>query len=314
MKNLLHIEDALFINGIFNEDISDILNLTNCDITLKWDGNPVVFVGLDKQNKMFVGLKSITSNVLCYTYDDILHYFEQEDLRMKLANLLADVYIDIEPVSGIYQVVVSELIASGNLVYNNDDTFSATPNYITYTIPNSFMTDSDVVIVPHTYMEGTNLRKLKVSDVYVGDSLSGVTNLPIKVKEIYKPKHDIHIDFKHIQLKPSWWNIYKSYVVSCYKNDHIINVSGLLGFAKVTKPFEMYICQNMQQWQNIIDTYKQIALYKNDLICYINARVETFTEDDNHEGYVIQYKNDKFKLVDRFTFSTKIYRDMNNGR
>lgn len=314
MKNLPHIEDALFINGLFNNDLSDVLNLTDCNLTLKWDGNPVVFVGLDKINRQFVGLKSITSNVLCYTYDDILHYFDQPDLHMKLGTLLSSVSLNIEPVVGVYQVIAGELIASGNLVYNNDDTVSAKPNYIVYNIPNDYMQDSDVIVVPHTYLQGTNLRKLEVVDVDVIDSLSGVTCLPIKLKEIIKPKHNIYIDFSHVQLKPSWWNIFKSYVVTCYRFDKDINLAGILQHNKVTKPMEFHILHNLHMWQDIIDVYKQIVLYKSDLLCYINARVETFTEDDNHEGYVIRHNNMKYKLVDRYGFSTEVYRNMKNGR
>ena len=189
--HLEHIEDEILNYGITGgrASINFVQSLRNMfagesrssiNMTVKWDGAPAVFAGIDPEDgKFFVGKKSVfnVEPQLYKTNADVDKY-TSGDLNAKLKVALSE--FSKLGIKGVLQ---------GDLMFTNDvstDTidgekvYTFQPNTIVYVVP----VDSDlgrqikkakIGVVWHTTYTGGDLQSMKAS---FGVNISGLKNVP----------------------------------------------------------------------------------------------------------------------------------------
>jgi hypothetical protein len=177
--HLEHLEDELINNGsrgareaiLFAESLVKMLagNASKkYNITVKWDGAPAVFAGINPENgKFFVGSKSVfnVTPKINYTNADI-----DRNHTGGLANKLKVALANLSKL-GIKDVLQGDMMYSDDLSsakIDGVDYITFTPNTITYAVP----ADSDLAktivkskmgIVFHTQYTGSDMQSMKAS-------------------------------------------------------------------------------------------------------------------------------------------------------
>ncbi len=186
--HLEHLEDEVLNNGIngtraainFLRSLRDMLAGSakkSVNVSVKWDGAPAVFAGINPENdKFFVGTKGVFNKTpkVNYTDADIDANHSSAGLNAKLK-----VALKYLPKLGIKDVL------QGDMLFTQDD-FSTetidgisyttfTPNTITYAVPKesaSKIKKSKMGIVWHTTYSGDTLQSMRAS---FGASVKGLT-------------------------------------------------------------------------------------------------------------------------------------------
>ena len=195
--HLEHLEDSLFNEGSkgmedafnFCESLIDMLegnSKSKVNVTVKWDGAPAIFAGINPENgKFFVGSKSIFNATpkINYTAADVnTNHGKSPGLAEKLKVALQHL-----PKLGIKGVLQGDLMFTTSDVekqtIDGDDYLTFTPNTITY----AAQTDSELAkqvakaelgVVWHTTYTGKTLRDMKAS---FGANVSGLK----KTKDVW---------------------------------------------------------------------------------------------------------------------------------
>ena len=192
--HLEHLEDEVLNNGIngtrgainFLQSLRDMLAgnaKKSVNVTVKWDGAPAVFAGLNPENgKFFVGTKGVFNKnpKVNYTNADIDANHSSGGLNEKLK-----VALKYLPKLGIKNVL------QGDMLFTQDDLSTETidgisyttfqPNTITYAIPKESadpIKKSQMGIVWHTTYSGETLQSMRAS---FGASVKGLT----KTKDVW---------------------------------------------------------------------------------------------------------------------------------
>ena len=218
--HLEHLEDELINNGSrgAREAIEFASSLTKMlagkaskkyNITVKWDGAPAVFAGINPENgKFFVGSKSV------FNVTPKINYTNADIDRNHTGGLAAKLKVALASLSklGIKNVLQGDMMYSDDLSSDNIDGvnyITFTPNTITYAVP----TDSDLAkqivkskmgIIFHTEYTGKDMQSMKASfgpdisylrktaDVWFDDATlkdeSGVATFTAKETESVKKK------------------------------------------------------------------------------------------------------------------------------
>ena len=178
--HLEHLEDAIVNDGsagmkealAFAESLLDMLSgnaKSSHGVTVKWDGAPAVFCGINPENgKFFVGTKSVFNVTPKINYTNA-------DIDANHSGGLADklkVALECLPKLGITDVL------QGDMMYTKDDLktetidgeshVTFTPNTITYAVASSSklakqINASKMGIVFHTKYTGTEMASMKAS-------------------------------------------------------------------------------------------------------------------------------------------------------
>ena len=186
--HLEHLEDEVLNNGIngtrgainFLQSLRDMLAgnaKKSVNVTVKWDGAPAVFAGINPENgKFFVGTKGVFNKnpKVNYTNADIDANHSSGGLNEKLK-----VALKYLPKLGIKNVL------QGDMLFTQDDLSTETidgisyttfqPNTITYAIPEESadpIKKSQMGIVWHTTYSGETLQSMRAS---FGASVKGLT-------------------------------------------------------------------------------------------------------------------------------------------
>ena len=186
--HLEHSEDEVLNNGVngtraannFLQSLRDMLagsTKSSVNVTVKWDGAPAVFAGINPENdKFFVGTKGVFNKTpkVNYTDADIDANHSSAGLNAKLK-----VALKYLPKLGITDVL------QGDMLFTQDDLSTETidgipyttftPNTITYAIPKesaSKIEKSKMGIVWHTTYTGDTLQSMRAS---FGASVKGLT-------------------------------------------------------------------------------------------------------------------------------------------
>ena len=186
--HLEHLEDEVLNNGIngtrgainFLQSLRDMLagsSKKSVNVTVKWDGAPAVFAGINPENdKFFVGTKGVfnVTPKVNYTDADIDKNHSAAGLNAKLK-----VALKYLPKLGITDVL------QGDMLFTQDDLtpetidgiphITFTPNTITYAVPKesaSKIEKSKMGIVWHTTYSGTKLQDMRAS---FGANIKGLT-------------------------------------------------------------------------------------------------------------------------------------------
>ena len=186
--HLEHLEDEVLNNGIngtraainFLQSLRDMLAgnaKSSVNVTVKWDGAPAIFAGINPENKkFFVGTKGVFNATpkVNYTDADIDANHSAPGLNSKLK-----VALKYLPKLGIKDVL------QGDMMFTQDDLSTETidgksyltfqPNTIVYAVPKE---SSDKIkkakmgIVWHTTYSGDTLQSMRAS---FGASVKGLT-------------------------------------------------------------------------------------------------------------------------------------------
>ena len=178
--HLEHLEDEIINNGYqggvnaveFLKSIRNMLvgsSRRKLNVSVKWDGAPAVFCGINPENgRFFVGSKSVFNVTPKINYT-------QSDIRKNHAGGLVDklsVCLKELPKLGIRGVVQGDLLFTpGDLKsvsIRGEDAIAFTPNTITYAVPEN--TDlakkirrAKLGIIFHTSYTGRKMANLKAS-------------------------------------------------------------------------------------------------------------------------------------------------------
>ena len=176
-----HLEDEIINNGVagaktaimFLNSLKDMLSGSSKSktiITVKWDGAPAVFAGINPENgKFFVATKSLFNKTpkINYTNDDISSNHGSGGPTDKLRVALK--YLPELGMKGIYQGDI--MFSKGDLVRQEIDgikSLTFTPNTITYAVPDdselaSVMRKAHLGVVWHTKYTGNTIDSLSAS-------------------------------------------------------------------------------------------------------------------------------------------------------
>ena len=189
--HLEHIEDEILNYGItggrasinFVRSLRDMFagaSRSSINMTVKWDGAPAVFAGVDPEDgKFFVGKKSVfnVEPQLYKTNADIDKY-TSGDLNAKFKVALSEF-----PKLGIKGVIQGDLMFTNDVstdTIDGEKVYTFQPNTIVYVVP----VDSDlgrqikkakIGVVWHTTYTGGDLQSMKAS---FGVNISGLKNVP----------------------------------------------------------------------------------------------------------------------------------------
>jgi hypothetical protein len=178
--HLEHLEDELWNAGskgvanaiAFLRGVSDTLSSTvssSHNVTVKWDGAPAIFVGINPENnKFFVGTKSVFNKgtpKINYTNADIDKNHPASGLNSKLKIALK--YLSGLGIKGILQgdfMFDSKSLGSMSIDGEKQTTF--TPNTITYAVPvgsdlEKQIKSAKMGIVFHTGYKGRKMEDMK---------------------------------------------------------------------------------------------------------------------------------------------------------
>ena len=174
-----HLEDEIINNGVkgaltairFLNSLKDMLagGTSKTNITVKWDGAPAIFAGINPENgQFFVATKSLFNKTpkINYTNADISAN-HSGGLKDKLEVALQ--YLPELGMKGIYQGDI--MFSKGDLKSQTIDGISSltfTPNTITYAVPEdsdlaSQMRKASLGVVWHTKYTGNTIADLSAS-------------------------------------------------------------------------------------------------------------------------------------------------------
>ena len=281
--HLEHLEDLIFNQGYqgatsaidYVESLRKMLadgTGSTASVTVKWDGSPAVFCGIDPQDgRFFVGTKSIFAKEpkLCKTAKNIQKYYEDKpELAEKLYQALKHL-----PKLNIGGIVQGDLMFTEGDVstakIKGDDCYVFTPNTITYAVPTNTgigerIGRAKLGIIFHTSYEGPDIANLKASygvntasftphkDVWFDDATykdyTGVASLT--------PQEDSHITKMLFAATQTLEKVGKA---------KIDTVLGDRQFSKTIKPF---VNQQVRKGEQITDPnkfLKDFMLYYTDI-------------------------------------------------
>lgn len=179
LKHLEHVEDHIFDSGHEGvshaagtlDDVIKFLNgeRSNTRVTTKFDGSPSLVFGINPENKkFFVASKSAFNKnpKINYTDEDIeKNHGHAPGLVAKLKQALQYLPNIMPPNGGVYQ---GDVMYSGNDIVDNKDSYSFTPNTITYSAAKNSsqgrrIANSKFGIVVHTQYKGDKLDNMKAN-------------------------------------------------------------------------------------------------------------------------------------------------------
>ena len=280
--HLEHLEDEVLNNGIngtraainFLQSFRDMLaghSKKSVNVTVKWDGAPAVFAGINPENKkFFVGTKGVFNKnpKVNYTEADIDKNHSAPGLNSKLK-----VALKYLPKLGIKDVL------QGDMLFTQDD-FSTetidgksyltfTPNTITYAVPkesSNKIKKAKMGIVWHTTYSGEKLEDMRAS---FSANISGLTKT-----------NDVWFSDANYKDTSGTINFNKA------ETDAITSVLSLAGktFRKMTSSF----MNNLMKREDIvilIKTYNNVKVregqkisntvkHTSDLIKYIEVKLQ----------------------------------------
>jgi len=289
-----HLEDEIINNGVkgattairFLNSLKDMLSggKSKTNITVKWDGAPAIFAGINPENgKFFVATKAMFNKTpkINYTQSDIEANHGSAGPSDKIKVALK--YLPDLGMKGIYQGDI--MFSKGDLKKETIDDVSMLtfgPNTITYAVPEdsdlaSQMRKASLGVVWHTEYTGSTIDSLKASfgvdstkfkktknvwfdDAYVNTANAATFN-PKEIDKLEKKINQIagaakkagkFLNYlgKEISDKKKWglapW-------MKVFFNTKIRSGAGISDTKKLVKEFGVYYMKRIQQE---IDTKK----------------------------------------------------------
>ena len=253
--HLEHIEDEILNNGVeggraairFIMSLRDMLageSKSSVNMTVKWDGAPAIFVGIDPSDgQFFVAKKSV------FNKNPIL-YKKQSDIDVSgyLGEVFKTALSEFSKL-GIKGVLQGDLLyTKSNLESNIDDHWTFQPNTIVYAVPK----DSDI---------GKQIAKSKIGIVwhttYSGDTLEDMTASFGDVQKLKTVSSVWHTDASYKDLSGT------------VKLTAAETVAVTKDLSEAGKTFRRINSKKIQEWsslQETLPTSAQWKTYQNSLI------------------------------------------------
>ena len=280
--HLEHLEDEVLNNGIngtraainFLRSLRDMLAGSakkSVNVSVKWDGAPAVFAGINPENdKFFVGTKGVFNKTpkVNYTDADIDANHSSAGLNAKLK-----VALKYLPKLGIKDVL------QGDMLFTQDD-FSTetidgisyttfTPNTITYAVPKesaSKIKKSKMGIVWHTTYSGDTLQSMRAS---FGASVKGLT----KTNDVWFTDADYKDTSGTINFNKAETSSITSVLSQAGKTFHKFNsqfTKQLMSRQDVVLLIKTFNNTKVREGQKISNTSK----HSQDLIKYVDVKMQ----------------------------------------
>ena len=280
--HLEHLEDEVLNNGIngtraainFLRSLRDMLAGSakkSVNVSVKWDGAPAVFAGINPENdKFFVGTKGVFNKTpkVNYTDADIDANHSSAGLNAKLK-----VALKYLPKLGITDVL------QGDMLFTQDD-FSTetidgisyttfTPNTITYAVPKesaSKIEKSKMGIVWHTTYSGDTLQSMRAS---FGASVKGLT----KTNDVWFTDADYKDTSGTINFNKAETSSITSVLSQAGKTFHKFNsqfTKQLMSRQDVVLLIKTFNNTKVREGQKISNTSK----HSQDLIKYVDVKMQ----------------------------------------
>jgi len=288
ITHLEHVEDCILMG-----DLSVLNALYNPEhLSVKIDGAPALVWGTHPENdKFFVCTKSAFNKKkikVCYYENDVLtHFGHQPNVALILIKCLKY----LPQTEGVFQ---------GDWIgFGGQSTYK--PNTITYKFPE--VVEEEIIIAPHTYYTGNGplyeMEAHSLTDDLIStnvcrfvqpftDRISGNTEPP-------------KVNTDPIQfLSPKDAQVAKQHINKLIRNGQELTDDVL---------FDILGCNYL------VNLYQMVIEIKEDLmdslIVYDCPKSYIGEDEVGQEGYVLSYKGQIFKLVDRPVFS---HNNFVNGR
>ena len=280
--HLEHLEDEVLNNGVegtraainFLQSLRDMLagnSKSSVNVTVKWDGAPAIFAGINPENdKFFVGTKGVfnVSPKVNYTDADIDANHSSPGLNSKLKVALK--YLSKLGIKNVLQgdmLFTKEDLKTEKIDGKSYTTFQ--PNTILYAVPtdsSAKITKAKMGIVWHTTYTGKKLEDMKAS---FGASVSSLTKTS-----------DVWFSDANYEDKSGTINFNKS------ETDNITSVLSKAG----------------RTFQTLDSGFMKNLLSKKDILLliktYSNVKVragEKITNTSKHVDDIIDYVNTKIQ-------------------
>ena len=280
--HLEHLEDEVLNNGIngtraainFLRALRDMLagsSKKSVNVTVKWDGAPAVFAGINPENdKFFVGTKGVfnANPKVNYTEADIDANHSAPGLNSKLKVALKHL-----PKLGIKNVL------QGDMMFTQDDLSTETidgksyltfqPNTIVYAVPKE---SSDKIkkakmgIVWHTTYTGKRLQDMRAS---FGANIKGLT----KTRDVWFTDADYRDTSGTINFNKSETDAITSVLSQAGKTIRKFNSSftkDLMKREDVVILIKTFNNAKVREGQKITNTGK----HSQELIKYVDAKIQ----------------------------------------
>ena len=280
--HLEHLEDEVLNNGMegtraainFLQSLRDMLagnTKSSVNVSVKWDGAPAIFAGINPENgKFFVGTKGVfnVTPKINYTDADIDANHSSAGLNSKLK-----VALKYLPKLGITDVLQGDMLfTQEDLKTERIDGKSYTtfqPNTILYAVPtesSTKITKAKMGIVWHTTYTGTKLADMRAS---FGASVSSLTKT-----------NDVWFSGADYEDRSGTINFNKA------ETDSFTNVLSLAG--KKFRSFDATFMKSLVAQQDVlllIKTYSNVKVrageeirntskHVDDIINYINEKIQ----------------------------------------
>jgi len=280
--HLEHLEDEVLNNGIngtraainFLRSLRDMLAGSakkSVNVSVKWDGAPAVFAGINPENdKFFVGTKGVFNKTpkVNYTDADIDANHSSAGLNAKLK-----VALKYLPKLGITDVL------QGDMLFTQDDLSTETidgipyttftPNTITYAVPKesaSKIEKSKMGIVWHTTYSGDTLQSMRAS---FGASVKGLT----KTNDVWFTDADYKDTSGTINFNKAETTLITSVLSQAGKTFHKFNsqfTKQLMSRQDVVLLIKTFNNTKVREGQKISNTSK----HSQDLIKYVDVKMQ----------------------------------------
>ena len=280
--HLEHLEDEVLNNGIngtraainFLRSLRDMLAGSakkSVNVSVKWDGAPAVFAGINPENdKFFVGTKGVFNKTpkVNYTDADIDANHSSAGLNAKLK-----VALKYLPKLGIKDVL------QGDMLFTQDDLSTETidgipyttftPNTITYAVPKesaSKIEKSKMGIVWHTTYSGDTLQSMRAS---FGASVKGLT----KTNDVWFTDADYKDTSGTINFNKAETTLITSVLSQAGKTFHKFNsqfTKQLMSRQDVVLLIKTFNNTKVREGQKISNTSK----HSQDLIKYVDVKMQ----------------------------------------
>ena len=350
--HLEHLEDEVLNNGVngtraainFLQSLRDMLagsTKSSVNVTVKWDGAPAVFAGINPENgKFFVGTKGVFNKnpKVNYTNADIDANHSSPGLNSKLKAALK--YL---PKLGIKDVL------QGDMLFTQDDLSTETidgksyltfqPNTIVYAVPkesSNKIKKAKMGIVWHTTYSGEKLEDMratfganisglrKTDDVYFTDAdyrdTSGTVNFnKAETASITKVLSSAGKKFR--ELKSSFMNELMNdnnllILVKTFNNVKVREGQMISNTTKHTGEMIKYINAKLQKDIDKIKTEKNREIKtknKNELISYITKNRVNFKNIFDMQNLLVDAKNMVIRKLEKARGAMDTFIRTDNG-
>ena len=350
--HLEHLEDEVLNNGVngtraainFLQSLRDMLagnTKSSVNVTVKWDGAPAVFAGINPENgKFFVGTKGVFNKnpKVNYTNADIDANHSSPGLNSKLKVALKHL-----PKLGIKDVL------QGDMLFTQDDLSTETidgksyltfqPNTIVYAVPkesSNKIKKAKMGIVWHTTYSGEKLEDMratfganinglrKTDDVYFTDAdyrdTSGTVNFnKAETASITKVLSSAGKKFR--ELKSSFMNELMNdnnllILVKTFNNVKVREGQKISNTTKHTGEMIKYINAKLQKDIDKIKTEKNREIKtknKNELISYITKNRVNFKNIFDMQNLLVDAKNMVIRKLERAKGAMDTFIRTDNG-